>query len=452
VNARLGIALVGLLLTGGCAAQSSDDSFENVQTLISKRIGQHIQWNHHTKDDQAAEQAVTGLLSKDLTEEAAIQIALLNNRDLQATYESLGIAQADLVQAGLLKNPVFSAAIEAADAGRGVKIQMSLVEDFISILQIPLRKRIAGAELRAAELMSEKAVVELSQRVQEAVLRQEAALELVDLRTSQKEAAEAGLDLAQRMHNAGNSPDIELYQRQLRREETEINLLSAQQSVNDGREELNSLMGLDGEQTKWTIAAKLSDLPDVEISTEEIEKQAAESNFDLGVLRWQIELAAAKAGVAKSYGWLTDAQIGPSMEKEADHGPWETGGTFSVPLPIFDFGQAEKARATSELRRQRDRYLAMAVQIRSAARQANMDLTTARLRAASLGRVIAPLKKKIVEQIQLQYNGMLAGTFELLEARENQTDADAQAVEALRDYWLARSRVESIIAGSIGDK
>ena len=48
------------------------------------------------------------LLEGELTTNAAVQIALLNNAALQATFEELGIAQAELVQAGLLKNPVFA--------------------------------------------------------------------------------------------------------------------------------------------------------------------------------------------------------------------------------------------------------------------------------------------------------------------------------------------------------
>ena len=339
---RFALALLGIAFACGCAAQNPDDSFDSVQTIILKRIGQHVQWNRHGKDDQAAAQAVAGLLAKDLTDETAVQIALLNNRELQATFEDLGIAQADLVQAGLLKNPVFSAAFEAADAGRGIKLQMSVVEDFISILRIPLRKRIAGADLRGAEVLSAKAAVDLAERVRAAVVRQQAAQALLDLRTTQKQSAEAGLDLAQRMRQAGNTSDLELYQRQVRREEAEVNLLAAQQTVSDGREELNVLLGLDGEQIKWTISGKLDDLPDAETSTEGLESLAAQSNFDLAAMRWQFDQAAAKADIAKSYGWLNDATIGPSVEKEADHGPWETGGTVSVPLPIFDFGQAER--------------------------------------------------------------------------------------------------------------
>jgi outer membrane protein, heavy metal efflux system len=451
IRFRVGAATIGLGLAAGCAAEKGDPPFESVRSVIVQRTGQRVQWNRNSRDDDAVEAAVAGLLAKDMTEGSAVQIALLNNRDLQATYEDLGVAQADLVQAGLLKNPVFSAAFEAADAGGGIKLQMSVLEDFVSILQIPLRKRIAGAALEASELTAEKAVVELAGRVREAFIGYEAAAALLDLRGTEKQAAEAALDLAQRMHDAGNAGDMELYQRQVRREEAEVNLLAAQAAVNDGREQINLLLGLDGEQVKWTAAAKLADLPEQEAETDGIEQRATQSNFDLSGERWQIEQAAARAGVAKSFAWLDDAQIGPSVEKESEHGPWETGGAVSVPLPIFDFGQAEKARTMAGLRREVQRYLALSARVRSAARRAAARLVSARLRAASTGQVIAPLRGKIVEQMQLQYNGMLAGTFELLEAKESQIDAEAQAIEALRDYWLARARLECIAAGGDGD-
>jgi cobalt-zinc-cadmium efflux system outer membrane protein len=188
-------------------------------------------------------------------------------------------------------------------------------------------------------------------------------------------------------------------------------------------------------------------MPEAEADTAEIEKHATDSSLELAAARWHIEQAAAEAGLAKSAALIPDAEVGPSVEKESEHGPWETGGAVSVPIPIFDFGQAEKARAMSELRRQRQRYMAVAVRVRAEARRAAAQLMTSRLRAASLGQVIAPLRRKILEQMQLQYNGMLAGPFDLLQARENQNDADARAIEALRDYWLARSRLERIMAG-----
>src|SRR4051812_29833172 len=101
------VASVGLL--GGCATGPEAAGFADVKTVALSRTGHAIQWDQGAADEHAVEESVRALLQRELTADQAVQIALINNRNLQATYEELGIAQAELVQAGLLRNPVFDA-------------------------------------------------------------------------------------------------------------------------------------------------------------------------------------------------------------------------------------------------------------------------------------------------------------------------------------------------------
>src|SRR5579862_7217059 len=128
MNARMGlIAMVGLTLIG-CASPPKDDGFANVKQLAADRTGHAVQWNQDTADDRAAEASVHAMLQEELTLDRAVQIALINNRNLQASYEDLGIAQADLVQAGLLSNPVFNAIIRFPDGGGITDMELSVTQ------------------------------------------------------------------------------------------------------------------------------------------------------------------------------------------------------------------------------------------------------------------------------------------------------------------------------------
>ncbi|MDQ6622397.1 MAG: hypothetical protein M3Y86_02780, partial [Verrucomicrobiota bacterium] len=91
------------------ASAARTPSAQNVQSSVRERIGQRVEWRKDAAADAEISQAVRALLRGTLTAERAVQIALLNNRELQATFEELGIANADLTEAGLLKNPVFDA-------------------------------------------------------------------------------------------------------------------------------------------------------------------------------------------------------------------------------------------------------------------------------------------------------------------------------------------------------
>ena len=99
-----------LLLLSGCATFDQRAGFSDVRTAVEERSGKRVAWNLGTELDAEAAEDVRRLLAGPLTADAAIQVALLNNRGLQATYAELGVAQADVVQAGLLTNPVFDGA------------------------------------------------------------------------------------------------------------------------------------------------------------------------------------------------------------------------------------------------------------------------------------------------------------------------------------------------------
>ena len=51
--------------------------------------------------------------------------------------------------------------------------------------------------------------------------------------------------------------------------------------------------------------------------------------------------------------------------------------------------------------------------------------------------------------MQLQYNGMFVGVFQLLQARRDQIDAAREYIEALRDYWTARANLERAVGGRL---
>src|SRR5262245_47023875 len=159
--------LAAVLVFGfvSCAVVNPRAGFEDVQELVHERSGQTIYWNQGTKEDVAASERIREMLSQELTVENAVQLALLNNRTLQATYEELGISQAAVVQAGLLSNPVFEGDVRFPEGGGALGIELSLVQSFLDVFYIPLRKRIAENAFEAAKLRVAGAVLDLAGEV-----------------------------------------------------------------------------------------------------------------------------------------------------------------------------------------------------------------------------------------------------------------------------------------------
>jgi outer membrane protein, heavy metal efflux system len=184
----LGVAAIG------CASTSPKEPFEEVSQLVDRHLGHPLRWRTGGPEDQAIDHEVQDLLGRELTADGATQVALLNNRELLATYEELGVAQADLVQAGLLLNPSLGASVRLPVGGKGVvDSDFSVVEDFLDLLVLPLRRRMARAELRATELRVGAKVLAVASQVKEACYRLQASEQIQELRQSVADAESASM-------------------------------------------------------------------------------------------------------------------------------------------------------------------------------------------------------------------------------------------------------------------
>jgi cobalt-zinc-cadmium efflux system outer membrane protein len=444
-------AAVAVGALGGCAPSATskrEAGFQDVRSTLAARGVNHVEWNTGSSDDARASDAVRSLLSRELDADDAVQVALLNNRRLQATFEDLGVAQADLVQAGLLRNPVFSADLKFAEAGGGTKVEMAVTQEFLDVLQLPLRKRMAGHVLAAAKVRVSAAVLDLAGDVRRAFYVHQAALQTLGLRRQVAAATGASFDFARRLREAGNITALQLAREQAQAEQSKLDLAAAEADVLATREQLNVLMGLWGTDTQWTAAPRLPDVPAKKVDTATVESHAVERSLELAESRATLDAAADALGIRRSYAIFGggDVELGAAAEREAEGG-WEIGPSVSVPIPLFDTGDAAVSRAAAELRRARQNYTATAVEVRAAARAARDRLLATRATAERYRAIILPLRHSIVEQSQAENNAMLVGTFDLLRAKQDEMEAGAAFVTALRDYWLARAEFDQVMNG-----
>ncbi|MGH7178202.1 MAG: TolC family protein, partial [Tepidisphaeraceae bacterium] len=131
-------------------------------------------------------------------------------------------------------------------------------------------------------------------------------------------------------------------------------------------------------------------------------------------------------------------------EKEPE-GFWVTGPNLAVPIPIFDVGQAAVFRAQAEYRRAKRLYEAARSDAESEVQSARARVSAARARVRRYHDLVLPLRRRILQETQLQYNGMFVGVFELIQAKKDELDAAIQEVAALRDYWVARVDLEESV-------
>ena len=298
----------GLLLSAGalagCAHVDPNPAFRELANTVHLRTGKRVLWNRGSAEDAQAQAAVASLLKRPLTADSAVQVALLNNHNLQATYEELGIAQADLVEAGLLKNPVFY--FERRLPGQAAEID--LVQEFVDILLLPLRKRIAAAQFEAAKLRVGHEILTTAAEVRAAFYEHQGDQQLVDLRKTVADATERSAETALKMHEAGNLRDLDLASEQATHAQAKIDLAKAQANAVQSREKLNKLMGAFGAQTNWTVASRLSELPGNEVSTAQLESRAIQQRLDLAAARQQFIAEARARGITRSEEHTSELQ------------------------------------------------------------------------------------------------------------------------------------------------
>ncbi len=442
-----GAGVAGLLLLAGCASVEPRPGFEDVRGEVSERTGLRVRWESGSGEDAQARAAVRDLLARELTADSAVQVALLNNRDLRAMYEELSIAQADLVRAGLLRNPVFDAALRWPAPGSGYGVDLGVAMGFLDIVWIPARRAIAGAAFERVKLSVSGRILGLAGDVRRAYYESVAAEQRVEMLETVVAAFGASYELAERLHAAGNIRDLDLTAERAAYEEARVELSRAGMAAAAQREALNELMGVWGDQAAWTGAARLPEIAADDLPAgAEAERRAVERSLDLAAARREVEVSARRLGIARPEAVFGDADLGVEAEREID-GAWSVGPGVSVPVPIFDQGRSASLEARAELAAAAERMHALAVRVRARARLLSAAAAEARERAEYYRAVILPLRERMVREMQLQYNAMQVSPLQLLEARRDQARAGGEYVRALRDYWVSRTRLEVLLAG-----
>ena len=204
--------------------------------------------------------AIRRLLQQELSAETAVQIALLNNRRLQANYESLGIAQADLVEAGLLENPVFSIAVYSGHAG--TITEASVVQDFVGVVSLSARKKVGQAAAERTALEVANNAIDLARQVQAQYFTVVGDAQALELTRQVVDATEAAAELAQRQRSAGNLSRRDQSLQQAFYAQMLLESAQAETQLVSDRERLNRLMGVWGRDTGWKTPTRLPSVPD----------------------------------------------------------------------------------------------------------------------------------------------------------------------------------------------
>jgi outer membrane protein TolC len=437
-----------LALLGGCASFSSDGGFDAVAQATTQRAGQAPVLQRGAQPDEAVAARIAALLREPLTADGAAELALLGHRGLQADFAELGIAEADLVQAGRLANPSFS--FGRLRGGNAVEIDRALMFDVLGLLTLPLARQVEQGRFEQAQLQAARSAVEVAAQARAAWFEAVAAQQLVGYAAQVRDAAEASHTLAQRMLAAGNFSKLAQMREQAFHADAVAQSTRAQQQAGAARERLLRALGHAGDPAAIRLPDRLPDLPAAPLEAKDAEQRAMDTRLDLLIARRQTQATADALGLGRATGFVNVLQAGVQT-KSASGEPRANGYEIELQLPLFDFGQARVARAEATYRQAMHRTAQLAGEARSEVREAHAAYLGAYTLARHYRDEVVPLRQRISEENLLRYNGMLASVFDLLADTREQIASVTGAVEALRDHWIAQTRLQlAMTAGASG--
>lgn len=442
-NGRHYALLCTVLLIAGCASIPNDRGLSDIQAQLNTRGAPQLPL---LEDARSAQLIDDTLNHTPLTSDDAVRIALIANPKLRSDYAKLGLSGAEVYNAGRLSNPTFSASILFGGAGN--QTIFGLAQNFTDVLLLPARSRLAQGEFERVKREIGSELIEFANGVTASYYRLVGAQQVAGMRAAVATAAQTSATLAQRFFDAGNMPRLELELNQAEASQAQLDALAAQSDVDAARADLNQRMGLTADRNGWTVAPQLPAPVNTEDELATLQNLADNNRLDLDAARREVALLEDAYGVSRKTRLLGDTQIGIETERETD-GSHITGPNLSLQLPLFHQGQGNVLHARSQLELSRAALDALRIEISNAVQLAHARVATARSMVEHYQQDVLPLRERIVKHTQAQANYMLIGQFELIRAKQQEYDALQKALEAVRDYWLARVELTRAIGSRL---
>ncbi|WKZ87889.1 TolC family protein [Ralstonia pickettii] len=439
-------ALAATLLLGGCATITQDSGFKTVADVARERLGKDATWQRSPEARDSAAQRTRELLAQPLTMDTAVQIALLNNRGLQASYAELGLSEAALVQASRLPNPGFS--FKRTRRGGDLSIERTFSLSFLNLLTLPMATRIEGRYFEQTKLLVANRMLQVAAETRRAYVNAVAAEQSARYAEQVQQAAEAGAEFAKRLASAGNFSKLDRAREHAFYAEATATLARARQQAQAEREALIRLLGVWGADTDFKLPERLPDLPKDRPELQQIEAYALRNRLDIQAGKLQVEGLASSLGLTQATRFINVLDLGYVRNSKSNE-PRETGYEISIEIPLFDWGGARVARAQSIYMQAADQLADTAVRARSEVRESYVRYQTAYDLTRHYRDEVVPVRKRISDEMLLRYNGMLVSVFELLADAREQVNAVNGYIDALRDYWITQTDLQMALGGKL---
>ncbi|MBT9290899.1 TolC family protein [Prosthecodimorpha staleyi] len=443
--------LFAAAILGGCASFTEDGGMTPVVAAASADLKQDVVKIDGSETAAVVRDRVRAKLAKPIGLGDAVQVALLNNRGLQADYNALGIAETDYVAATLPESPTLS--IERLVGDGILEIERRLVADLLSLATLQKRSEIGRDRFEAAGYRAIQATFRTAAETRRAWIRAVASAETVGFLEQARLSAEAAAELTRKLGAAGTATKLDQARAAAFHAEVSNDLARARLKATIDREALTRQLGLWGGDLGYRIPTRLPSLPKSVRSAGDFETQAILRRVDLIADRLELDALAASLGLTEATRYVSAVELAGISSTEWEKDGRETSRTrrrgleLEVRVPIFDLGETGVRKARETYMQAVNRLIEKAVAIRSEVRTGYVAYRATYDIARQFQNRILPLRRIVSEQAVLEYNGMLKDVFTLLTTARESAASNVGAIEARRDFLLAAVDFETALVG-----
>ena len=438
---------MGLALPAGCAG-SLNRHYADVEQVVKARTGQDITWLERSSTAGApATTVLYPIPDRLLTVSDAERIALVNNPELRATLGEIGIARADLVQSGLPDNPKLAMRYRWQTEGDASDNKIAVSQEFMGLLVMPLRRQVAKRQLEQAKARVAAAALDLASQVRIAFYTLQGRLQARERQREFVASLASAAELGRRMRLVGDLSEHALLARELALSQARQDLAGIELQIETDREQLNRLMNLTGIQAStWNITGNLPEPPQNEPSPGDLETLALDRRLDLTAVHEENKAIHETIKLQQLTRWIPVLQVGVDYERKTNKSK-VIGPTIGLELPLFDWGQARIARSRALLDQNQQRMAALETAIRSEVRELLKRRDAARAAVQAYREEILPRAERLALLDQAGGGEGSPDPTDWLKDQQDEGRARQEYVQALRDYWITRTRLEFATGG-----
>ena len=447
--ARAVAALAGALMLSACASFSPDGGMSVTADIASRELRKDVVAIRTDDAAAAARAQIERALKRSLTADAAVQIALLNNRGLQAAYNELGIAETAMMRESLPPNPTLS--VERLSGPLEIEIEKRIVGNILAIATLPARADIARDRFLQAQQRAAEDTLRIAAATRRAYYRAVASGALAGFLQQAQSAAETAAKLAQRLGETGALNKIDQAREQVFYAEVTAQLAVARQKASSDRERLVRLLGLWGNDLAFKLPGSLPSLPRSVAVLRTIEIEAVRRRIDLQMARQEVATLAKLHGLTQATRFINLLEVGgvakTKIERTTGERVRDRGVDVEFQIPIFDLGEVRSREASETYLRAVNQLTEKAVNVRSEARDTYRNYRSSYDIARHYRDEVLPLRKIISDETLLRYNAMQIDVFALLAEARQRVAANAAAIDAQRQFWLAAVDLSVAVVG-----